>query len=221
MIAALLAAAAVWLAWPTARRLPRRRARTASMAPTLVAVMAGMGFAIGGVLGLGIAGALAVVLIRQVMAASAREEGRRRDRQAQALPAVAALLAALLDAGSTIEASVGALARSHRGPLAPSLCRIDAAMRLGAGVDAWDAGSDVLEPIAQAMRRSAMTGAPAATLLMQTVIDEQRRMVTRAEIAARSAGVRALLPLIVCFLPAFLLVGVLPVIVSVAGSLLH
>ena len=39
--------------------------------------------------------------------------------------------------------------------------------------------------------------------------------------AARVAGVQAVAPLAACFLPAFVLVGVVPVVAGVAGSLLR
>jgi hypothetical protein len=39
--------------------------------------------------------------------------------------------------------------------------------------------------------------------------------------AARSAGVRAVAPLGLCFLPAFVLVGVVPTVVGLATAALH
>jgi hypothetical protein len=40
----------------------------------------------------------------------------------------------------------------------------------------------------------------------------------RVERAARSAGVKAVIPLAVCFLPAFFALGVVPIVASLASS---
>ena len=40
----------------------------------------------------------------------------------------------------------------------------------------------------------------------------------RREMAARTVGVRSVLPLVCCFLPAFILVGVVPIIAATLGS---
>jgi pilus assembly protein TadC len=56
--------------------------------------------------------------------------------------------------------------------------------------------------------------------VLPVIAEELRRDArVRAEAAARSAGVRAVLPLVACFLPAFLLIGVVPVVASLAQSL--
>jgi pilus assembly protein TadC len=56
---------------------------------------------------------------------------------------------------------------------------------------------------------------------MSAVADEQRRVRRwQAEAAARKAGVLAVAPLVLCFLPAFILIGVVPVIVGVATEAL-
>lgn len=221
LLAASFAAMGVLLAWPRSVRLPQRRADEGASRLLLLAMAVGIGFAIGGVTGVLIASAAAVLAQRRITGARARAASRRRADEERELPAVAGLLAALLASGATIEASVAALAESHRGALTPALQRVAAAMRLGAGADeAWRTGADTLAPIADAVRRSATTGAPAAALLADVVVDEQRRWRSRVEVAARSVGVRAIPPLVVCFLPAFLLVGVVPVIASIAAPLL-
>ena len=48
--------------------------------------------------------------------------------------------------------------------------------------------------------------------------DERDRARWAAEAAAQRAGVRAIGPLVVCFLPAFVLVGVVPVVGGIAGQ---
>jgi hypothetical protein len=48
----------------------------------------------------------------------------------------------------------------------------------------------------------------------------RRRHRREVEVAARSAGIRAVGPLAACFLPAFLLVGTMPVIASMGEVVL-
>ena len=51
--------------------------------------------------------------------------------------------------------------------------------------------------------------------------DEARAERTAAvEIAARQVGVRSVLPLMLCFIPAFLLLGIVPTVVSAVWSAL-
>jgi pilus assembly protein TadC len=141
---------------------------------------------------------------------------------AAALPTAADLLAMCLRSGASTAAALEAVADSTAGPLADRLRRVAASLRLGAGPDeAWAVETgDPLAPLARSFIRSTATGAPVAEL-MTAVADEQRRSVRwTAEAAARRAGVLAVAPLAACFLPAFVLTGVVPVILAVAGDVL-
>jgi hypothetical protein len=51
--------------------------------------------------------------------------------------------------------------------------------------------------------------------------DARREHRSRVEIAARSAGVKAVAPLAACFLPAFFLMGVAPIIAAFVEQLLR
>ena len=71
------------------------------------------------------------------------------------------------------------------------------------------------------MARSARSGSPLSDVLSE-VADDLRLVRTRdVQVAARAAGVRAVGPLAACFLPAYLLLGVVPVVASLAGDALH
>jgi hypothetical protein len=53
--------------------------------------------------------------------------------------------------------------------------------------------------------------------LLRALADDERDQARwAAEAAAQRAGVRAVGPLVACFLPAFVLVGVVPLVVGVA-----
>ena len=76
-----------------------------------------------------------------------------------------------------------------------------------------------LAPLARAIARSAASGAPLAPTVARVAEEQRSERRWKAEAAAARVGVRAVLPLAVCFLPAFVLVGVVPVVVGVAGSI--
>lgn len=139
------------------------------------------------------------------------------------LPLGADLLAAALRAGAPMDRAAAAVADAMGGPLGERLTRTARSLRLGAAApEAWAhlrdvPGADRL--IAAAIRSSASGGALAGAL--GRLADDLRgdRKVA-AEAAARRAGVLIVLPLGLCFLPAFLLAGLVPVVVAVLGDVL-
>ncbi|MFY1697344.1 type II secretion system F family protein [Solwaraspora sp. WMMA2101] len=148
---------------------------------------------------------------------------RRRLRAAADLPLAADLLAAALRAGAPVDQAVVAVADAVAGPLGARLGRVARALRLGAEpVEAWrqlDAvpGGDRL---AAAAVRSAASGAALAGAAIRLADDLRAGRSAAAEAAARRAGVLIVLPLGLCFLPAFILAGLVPVIVAVLGDVL-
>ena len=81
---------------------------------------------------------------------------------------------------------------------------------------AWRALRDhpTLGPAAVDFARSVESG----TMLAETLLHHARsaRLARRSDIeaSAKAVGVRCVLPLMLCFLPAFLLLGVIPTVVS-------
>ena len=148
---------------------------------------------------------------------------RARAAVVAALPVAADLLAACLSSGAPVTEALATVADMTSGPLAHRLHHVAAAMRVGAdAAEAWGplGADDPLAPLGRALVRSAETGAPIARMVA-AVADEQRRAQRwAAEAAARRAGVLAVGPLAVCFLPAFVLIGIVPVVVAVAGEVL-
>ena len=149
---------------------------------------------------------------------------RRRAEVRAALPVAADLLAACLSSGAPPTEALATVADSTTGPLADRLRSASSALRLGAdGRDVWgpEHPDDPLAPLVRGFVRSNETGARLAETVA-AVADEQRRAARwSAEAAARRAGVLAVGPLAVCFLPAFVLIGVVPVILAVAGEVLN
>ncbi len=148
---------------------------------------------------------------------------KARRRATSDLPLGADLLAAALRAGAPVDRAAAAVADALGGPLGERLTRTARSLRLGAGpAEAWAHLSDVPGAgrlVAAAVRSSASGGALAGALgRLADDLRSDRRFA--AEAAARRAGVLIVLPLGLCFLPAFLLAGLVPVIVAVLGDVL-
>lgn len=131
------------------------------------------------------------------------------------------LAAAALRAGQPV-ASALALAAPAAGPsTAAQLAQVVGLLRLGADpVEAWRALADdeVLAPVAQAACRSADSGVRLARGWEQAACDVRAQVRAAAEARAHRAGVIAIAPLGLCFLPAFVCLGVAPVVVGIAGG---
>ncbi len=132
-------------------------------------------------------------------------------------------MAAILASGAPMRFALVAAGEAIGAPMTEAIRPVVAAIDLGADpATAWGSLSGVpaLEPVATAVVRSAESGAPISTVLTRIAEDMRRDRQSAVEVAARSAGVRAVAPLAACFLPAFLLTGVVPVVASLAGDLL-
>ncbi|GAB2929286.1 hypothetical protein GCM10027280_15990 [Micromonospora polyrhachis] len=166
---------------------------------------------------------VAVVLERLLRRFEPAAVRARRLREAADLPLAADLLAAALRAGAPVDRAVLAVAEALAGPLGERLARVGRTMLLGGGPEeAWShlapvAGADRLTAAAV---RSAASGAALAGALARLADDLRADRAVAAEAAARRAGVLIVLPLGLCFLPAFVLAGLVPVIVAVLGDVL-
>lgn len=155
-----------------------------------------------------------------------REPAAVRAARARAeadLPLCADLLAAALRGGAPVDHAVEAVAEALGGPLGERLARVARSLRLGAEqAEAWGHLSDVAGAkriVAAAIRSSASGGALASAFFrIATELRDGRQVAV--ETAAQRAGVLIVLPLGLCFLPAFVLAGLVPVVVAVLGDVL-
>jgi len=222
ILAAFAAAFAVWL-WV---RPARRRRRTSGGLPrgALTRLVGGVfgvvvAIVIGGVIGIVLGIVVAVVAPGVFTRLESRSQRHRREMLQRQAPAAADLMAACLAAGATPVDSVRAVSHALGEPIADPLERLTGALSLGADpAGAWAAlSADAsLRPIARAAARSAETGAPLAALLAAVADDQRDESRARAEALARASGVRSVAPLAACFLPAFFLIGIVPVVASLA-----
>ena len=74
-------------------------------------------------------------------------------------------------------------------------------------------------PLGRALARSESSGASVADTVARLSEDLGRNHRAEVEDLARSVGVKAAVPLGVCLLPAFLLVGIVPVVVASLAAL--
>ena len=74
---------------------------------------------------------------------------------------------------------------------------------------------------ANLLQLSARQGAPIADQLEALARDRQRQALATCEEAAQEMGVLLARPLGVCFLPAFMLLGVLPTVLELGGAFFH
>jgi len=135
---------------------------------------------------------------------------------------VADLLSAAVAAGASVQDAIDVVIPAIDEPVRSRLEGVRASIELGAPTTiAWAEMLDdeALAPIAGAVIRSAQTGSAISTVLDAAAVDMRQAHRSQVEVAARSAGVRAVAPLALCFLPAYLLVGVVPVIAGFAESL--
>ncbi|MER6911152.1 type II secretion system F family protein [Streptomyces sp. NPDC000594] len=140
------------------------------------------------------------------------------------LPLAADLLAACLAAGAAPHEAADAVGGCLGGPLGDRLLRCHAALRLGGEPRAaWAALAEVpgAGELARCLERAHISGAPAADPVAR-LAQRLRADRTRAATArARRAQVLVTAPVGLCFLPAFLAVGVTPVVIGLAEGLLN
>lgn len=148
---------------------------------------------------------------------------RQRSEHVAEAAALADLLAACLAAGCGPVDAVEIVAQARPGPVAQRLGA--AAARIRAGADAavvWrELGERAeLAGLGRALARTAESGT-AVVLAVQA--EAQRHRLARrlaAEAALARLGVLAALPLGLCFLPAFVCLGVIPMVLDLGAGVL-
>ncbi len=143
----------------------------------------------------------------------------RRRQQVLVLQAPQALelLAACLGAGLPVRTACAAVTAAFDGPVAEELGRVLAATALGVSdADAWRTLSDHPQfgGAAGDLARSVESGTRLVEGLRQHAEVARERRRAALQIRARAVGVRSVMPLMICFIPSFLLLGVVPTIVS-------
>lgn len=140
-----------------------------------------------------------------------------------AVPAAFDLFAACLRAGMPAAAAAGVVAESAPAGFAAALRRGADRLALGADpADAWDAAGDdeLLADFARAARRSAKSGAPLSDTVAELAVRYRSEAEDRVAAEIERAGVLVSGPLGLCFLPAFVCLGIVPVVIGLARDVL-
>jgi Flp pilus assembly protein TadB len=239
VLAAIAGALAVALAVPPSSRLPGSTGQTRP-SPTsaepegsvdwlrrwrlLWVVLAGV--AAWAFLG-GAAGALAAPLVglgTWVVIERAEPAQVRRDREAavRELPHVVGLLADGLRSGRSPTEALAVVADALPGPASARLAEVVPRLRLGLDpgqVWAELATDPALGPLGRALSRAQRTGAPVVLTVGRLSDDLARGARADVEDRARAVGVKAAVPLGLCLLPAFVLIGIVPVVAGLLTEL--
>ncbi len=132
------------------------------------------------------------------------------------------LVAAMLEAGSGIGRSLELVAASASDRYSGALRPVVAALAIGADWEtAWRSSAvrlpEVLE-LRDALGFAALTGAPSSAILYAQAARLRRERFRAAEKRAASLGVKLVVPLGLCSLPAFICLGVVPVLLALVPS---
>ncbi|MFF6948758.1 type II secretion system F family protein [Streptomyces iakyrus] len=142
---------------------------------------------------------------------------------ARQLPLAADLLAACIAAGAGPVIAAQAVGEALGGPVGDALARGAAEVRLGGEPgSAWRTLGAVpgAGGLARLLERADVSGLPAALPVARLAAEARADWGRAATARARRAGVMVSAPVGLCFLPAFIAVGVLPVVIGLAGGVL-
>ncbi|MFH9005245.1 type II secretion system F family protein [Streptomyces afghaniensis] len=181
---------------------------------------------IGGPVGVavGLAGAVGMWQWRlRQEAAGADTRAPELAEAARQLPLAADLLAACIAAGAGPVVAAQAVGEALGGPVGDALAQGAAEVRLGGEPGpAWRrlAALPGAGGLARLLERADVSGLPAATPVARLAAEARADWGRAATARARRAGVMVSAPVGLCFLPAFIAVGVLPVVIGLAGGVL-
>ncbi|HEX5018792.1 MAG TPA: type II secretion system F family protein [Actinomycetes bacterium] len=171
----------------------------------------------GGVVGWLVGAALGYGLHRWRQNSRSRQDDEETTRRTLALPITLDLLSACLSTGSPPADGLRAVGSCVGGALGEDLLTVAAAMHSGAdAAEAWslvDAAD--LQALAAILSRAQVSGASPSPLLVLLADQHRQRARAVAMDAARSLGVRVTGPLGLCFLPAFVVIAVVPLVIAV------
>lgn len=175
-----------------------------------------------GAAGLALGGVAAVTTWVMATRAEPPAVRRRREQIARDLPHVVLLLAAALRAGSAPGDAIALVCSALPGAASDRLAHVPRRLEVGvAPARVWgDLADDPdLGALGRTLARAHDTGAPVATAVERLADDLGREVRAAAEDRARAVGVRAAVPLGLCLLPSFLLLGIVPLVAGLAADL--
>lgn len=130
------------------------------------------------------------------------------------------LMALALRGGGSVTVAVRTVAGVLPGPLGEDLGVVAAALHGGEDPDrAWSGADRYWRVGARALRLAQAAGVPPGQALVDAAADLRREAVADVEVRAARLGVRLVLPLGLAYLPAFVLITVVPVVLALTRDL--
>jgi Flp pilus assembly protein TadB len=202
------------LAWLTGRTAPRPWTRLTRVKPPPPVLAAGAG-----VLAAVVTGPLPGLAVAVAVWWFLRRARRPPKADPMTVAATWDLLAACLRAGLPVPTAMTVVAGEL--PPEPAQALRSAAELLALGADpatAWEPAMSCLDtaPLARGARRAAQSGTALADLVTDLAAGVRAAAADNAEATAQRAGVLITAPLGLCFLPAFVCLGVAPVVAGLA-----
>lgn len=225
--ALLLMVAGGWFLLPSVgpSRLPLPTRRSGRWSPLdLAALAAGLGaaFLVEGVAGI-VVGVLVGAAARFGLSRIGPGDGGRADVLAREAPGAVDCLAACLSAGAPLWPAMAAVSRAYPGPMGEVLESCVRRHAMGAQPDQTYASlleQPALANLGRTLARSADSGGALSSALLGCAARMRQDRAGALQQRARSVGVKAVGPLGLCFLPAFLLLAVVPIVGSLVQRML-
>jgi pilus assembly protein TadC len=173
-----------------------------------------------------VAGAPARVRGRAAVGGRTKSAALRRDSDALAVASTFDVFAACLTSGMAVSSAAAAAAPSAPAHFAKVLDRAADMLALGADpASAWSNPELSLDEHGEALLRLARRSASSGAALAQGVADlaDQSRhaAASAADARAQRASVMIAGPLGLCYLPAFVCLGIVPIVAGLAGDVLR
>lgn len=226
VVAASLAALAAVLAQPPRARRQRPRVSHTRMnsmghwqTPAVLLAALATWSLLGGWLGLAV-GVMAAAGIRKWLRALPYAAEHRRERErAVSLPLAIDLLAACVGAGASTPQALMAVSEHVERSVSQDLNRVRLALDVGGTPEeAWTLVTSDLVGVGNVICRSTRSGAPVVDLLTDLAREKREHVRLTALAQARALGVRSAGPLGICFLPAFVLIGIVPLVIGLVDT---
>ena len=168
----------------------------------------------------GLAGSAAFVVLGRVTPAG---RARRTAELVAALPQACDLLAVAVASGLPLRTAVEVVAEAVGGPAGEALGAVAARVRLGIPEPrAWAEleAEPALQSMAREVSRTVSSGLGLSPLLRDLAVEARRVSAAAALVRARQVGVRSVLPLMLTFLPSFILLGVVPIFGGIIATVM-
>ncbi|TSD64218.1 type II secretion system F family protein [Aeromicrobium piscarium] len=226
MIAAICAALAMWCgipARPRHRTRVRQGRRVSRLHPEHLAwaICPLLGLVVAGLLGAVVGAIAAPLAARWIARLEPAARRRERLRVAEQLPLAVELLVAAMDAGVPLRRALESVAAAVSDPLRGQLIAVTRRLAVaGEDTAVWaEHLQGPLAPLARSLIRAERHGVPAGSVLQDSARELRRERYAERRDAARRVAVRTAAPLGACFLPAFFLVGIVPMLAGALSSI--